>query len=76
MQTPKISVIIPVCNGSKAVSVSFEGLRNQTFKDFEMIFVNDGSSDNNLEILNKFKKLDNRVVVVDRENGGFETVIL
>lgn len=76
MQTPKISVIILVYNGSEVVSVPFEGLRNQTFKDFEMIFVNDGSSDNSLEILNEFKKLDNRVVVIDRENGGFATAYL
>lgn len=73
MQNPKISVIIPVYNGSNVVSVPFEGLRNQTFKDFEMIFINDGSSDNSLEILNEFKKLDDRVVIFSRENGGFAT---
>ena len=67
----KVSVIIPVYNTAKYLPFLFCSLENQTFKDFEVIFVNDGSTDNSLKLLESFKKsscLD--VKVISQENMG------
>lgn len=66
----KISVVIPVYNVEEYLEDSISSLLNQTFEDFELICVNDGSKDNSLDILKKFAKLDSRVVVINKENGG------
>lgn len=67
---PRISVVIPVYNASRFLDDSIGGLLSQTFDDFELICVNDGSKDDSLEILNDFAKNDSRVIVIDKENGG------
>ena len=67
---PRISVLIPVYNVSEFLENSIDSLLNQTFSDFELICVNDGSTDNSLEILNDFSKRDSRVKVINKENGG------
>ena len=66
----KISVVIPVYNVAEFLEEAISSLLNQTFEDFELICVNDGSKDNSLDILNDFAKKDSRVVVIDKENGG------
>lgn len=66
----KISVIIPVYNVSEFLEEAISSLLNQTFSDFELICVNDGSKDNSLDILNQFAKKDSRIIVIDKENGG------
>ena len=65
-----ISIVIPVYNIEKYLKECLDSLINQTFKDFEVICVNDGSKDNSLEILNKYSKKDSRFKVVSQENGG------
>ena len=67
---PKISVIIPVYNAEAFLDESIPSLLNQSFKQIELVCVNDGSKDNSLEMLNKFAKDDSRVIVIDQENGG------
>ena len=67
---PKISVIIPVYNVEKYLERCLESLINQTFKDWEAICINDGSTDNSSEILSKFKSLDNRFKIIDQPNQG------
>ena len=66
----KVSVIIPVYNAKDFLHESINSVLNQTLKDIELICVNDGSTDNSLEILNEFAKKDSRVRVFDKENGG------
>ena len=66
----KISVIIPVYNASEFLDDAFDCLLNQTFTDFELVCVNDGSKDNSLEILNNYASRDSRVKVIDKPNGG------
>lgn len=66
----KISILIPVYNVEEFLDEAITSLLNQTFEDFEVICVNDGSKDNSLEILNDFAKKDSRITVINKENGG------
>lgn len=68
--TKKISVIVPVYNAAAYLSRCIEGLLGQTFSNFELIMVNDGSSDESSEICHRYKKTDSRILVLDKENGG------
>lgn len=63
--SPKISIIIPVFNSSKTLVKCIKSIINQSFVDFEAIFVNDCSTDNSLEILNQYVKLDNRIKIIN-----------
>lgn len=65
-----ISVIIPVYNVEKYLSVCLDSVLNQTFKDLEIICINDGSKDNSINILNEYKKRDGRIVIIDKKNAG------
>ncbi len=67
---PKISIIVPVYNVKKYLSKCLDSLINQTLKDIEIICVNDGSTDNSLDILNEYAKKDERIVVINKENSG------
>ncbi|WP_434275936.1 glycosyltransferase family 2 protein, partial [Aliarcobacter cryaerophilus] len=67
---PIISVVIPVYNSELYLQRCIDSILNQTFKNFEAIFVNDGSTDNSLEILNYYKSLDNRIKIINQENCG------
>ncbi|MGV8141087.1 MAG: glycosyltransferase family 2 protein [Candidatus Woesearchaeota archaeon] len=72
MKRPKISVVMSVYNGETYLFETMESLLNQSFNDFELITVNDGSTDNTLQILKQFKKRDKRVVIVNnKKNIGF-----
>ena len=70
MNSPNISVIIPVYNGEKYIAKCIESLLCQTLHDIEVIVVNDGSKDNTLNIINQFSQKDSRVIVVDKVNEG------
>ena len=65
-----VSAIIPVYNSEQFLEECIESLRNQTLKEIEMIFINDGSTDNSLEILNKYEKIDSRIKVINQNNSG------
>lgn len=67
---PKISVIMPVYNGSEWLDESIPSVLNQTFKDFELLVINDESKDNSIDILRKYEQKDNRVRVFDNKNQG------
>lgn len=69
-QKPKISVIIPVYNVEKYLRKCLDSLLNQTFKDIEIICINDGSPDNSLNILNEYASKDERIIVISQENQG------
>lgn len=69
----KISILIPVYNTSKYLERCLNSIINQNFKDIEIICVNDGSIDNSLEILNKFAQQDNRIKIINKNNGGLTT---
>jgi len=67
---PKISVIIPIYNMEKYLARCLDSVINQTLKDIEIICINDGSTDNSLEILTKYSKKDSRITVINKKNGG------
>ena len=70
MKTPLVSVLIPVYNVEKYLSRCLDSLINQTLTDIEIICVNDGSTDDSLKILRQYQEKDNRIVIVDKKNGG------
>ncbi|WP_170000229.1 glycosyltransferase [Campylobacter sp. RM9328] len=66
----KISVIMPVYNAEKYLDEAIQSILNQTYKDCEFIIINDGSTDDSLSIIERYKKQDERIVLIDRENRG------
>lgn len=70
LNSPKISVIVPVYNAEPFLEDAMNSVLNQTLKNIEIVCVNDGSTDNSLDMLNEFAKKDFRVIVIDKENGG------
>jgi glycosyltransferase involved in cell wall biosynthesis len=69
MQIPEISVIIPVFNAAPFLQESIESILNQTFSDFELIILNDKSTDESLEIIKRIQSKDNRVIIIDKEQN-------
>lgn len=66
----KISIIIPVYNAEKYLEQCLESVITQSLKEIEIICVNDGSTDNSLQILEKYSRKDNRIIIINQENGG------
>ena len=66
----KISIIIPVYNVDKYLRACLDSIINQTFTDFEVICVNDGSEDSSLGILNEYAAKDKRFIVLSQKNQG------
>lgn len=69
----KISVIVPVYNVEKYLNRCIESIINQTYTNLEIILVNDGSNDASGNICEKYKIMDNRVVVIHKDNGGISS---
>lgn len=67
---PKISVIIPVYNSELYISECIESLINQSLKECEFIFVNDGSKDESPQIIEKYSHQDSRIILINQENRG------
>ena len=67
----KISVIVPVYNMSKYLNKCLDSLVNQTFKDYEIIIINDGSTDNSLDIIKEYKnRYPDLIIYYDNQNQG------
>lgn len=66
----EVSVIIPVYNVERYLKECLDSVVNQTFKDFEVICVNDGSTDSSLDILNDYSEKFKFIKVISQENGG------
>lgn len=66
----KVSIIIPVYNAEKYISRCIESVLEQSYKNIEIILVNDGSKDNSLNILKKFDSISEKIVVIDKKNSG------
>ncbi|MBU1667540.1 glycosyltransferase [bacterium] len=69
-KNPTISVVMPVYNAENYLDEAIQSILNQTYKDFEFIIINDGSTDKSLEIIEKYKNIDIRITLINRENRG------
>lgn len=69
MTNPSISVLMPAYNTEKYVGEAIESVLNQTFKDFEFIIIDDGSTDKTWEIIQEYAKKDNRIVALKNETN-------
>lgn len=65
-----LSVIVPVYNGEKYIEDCLKSIVNQTYKDLQIIVVDDGSKDNTKSILSNIAKKDSRIEIINKENGG------
>ena len=64
------SIVIPLYNKEKSIGNTLKSVLNQTFTDFEVIVVNDGSTDNSANVVTEFAKQDRRIRLVNKPNGG------
>lgn len=69
----KVTVVIPVYNVEKYLEACLDSVIDQTLKDIEIICVNDGSTDKSLNILKKYAQKDDRIVIIDKKNGGLSS---
>lgn len=67
---PKVSIIVPVYNTAEFLPACLDSIVNQTYKEIEIICVNDGSEDNSLDVLTDYKNKYPQIVVIDKPNGG------
>lgn len=66
----KVSIITPCYNGAKYISQTIESVLSQTYTNWEMIIINDGSKDNSVEVIEPYTQKDNRIKLVNQKNGG------
>ena len=69
----KVSVIVPVYNVEDYLCECLDSLITQTLSDIEIICINDGSTDNSLEILTNYSKRDSRIKIITQENKGLSS---
>lgn len=69
----EISILVPVYNVEKYISKCIKSILEQSFKNFELILVNDGSTDKSLDICKKFELIDSRIRIINKKNGGLSS---
>lgn len=70
MTTPQISIVVPVYNAENFLENCIASILNQSFKDFELILVDDGSTDHSVQICDRYASLDHRIKVLHKQNAG------
>lgn len=71
MPKPKVSILVPCFNVERYVAECLQSLQQQTLDDFEVICLNDGSTDNTLNIIRQTVGNDNRFHIIDKPNSGY-----
>jgi glycosyltransferase involved in cell wall biosynthesis len=66
----KVSVILPIYNAEQYLEECLKSIYRQTFKDYELIAIDDGSTDNSLDILERYRNSINNMTIISRENKG------
>lgn len=69
----KVSVIIPIYNAEKRIGKCLDSILNQTYNNFEIVCVNDGSTDSTENILKLYSNSDSRIIVINKKNEGAST---
>lgn len=70
MNNPLVSIIVPVYNVQNSVARCLESVLAQTWKEIEVIVLNDGSTDGSLAICEQFRRKDPRITLIDKPNAG------
>lgn len=70
IENPKLSIIIPIYNAQTYLNECLNSIYNQTFKDFEVLLIDDGSTDNSKHIIETFTKKDSRFKYIYKDNSG------
>ncbi len=65
-----ISIIVPIYNSEKYLKRSISSILCQTYKNIEVLLINDGSTDNSIKICQEFSRIDNRIKIIDKKNSG------
>lgn len=73
MEKDKISIIVPIYNNEKYCSKCIKSIVDQTYRNIEILIIDDGSTDNSLKICKEYAQKDNRIKVIHKENGGLST---
>lgn len=71
----KVTIVVPIYNVEKYVAKCLDSLIKQTFKDIEIWAISDGSPDDSVNIVKEYAKKDNRVKCIEKENGGYGSVL-
>ena len=66
----KISIVIPIYNSERYLKRCIDSIVNQTYKNLEIILINDGSTDDSIKIIKNYQKKDNRIRIIDKSNTG------
>ena len=66
---PKVSIVLPTYNGEEYIRQSIDSIRNQTFEDWELIIVNDYSTDGTSLIIREYEKKDSRIIVIENSEN-------
>ena len=70
VNSPKVSIIVPVYNVEKYLHRCVDSILLQTFTDFELLLIDDGSTDKSVDICDKYALKDSRIRVFHKKNGG------
>lgn len=71
IDAPKVSVLVPICNVERYLEECLDSLAAQSFIDFEVLCINDGSTDGSLAIIHRYMEADARFRVIDKPNSGY-----
>lgn len=75
IEEPLVSVVLPVYNGEQYLAEAIDSILKQTFENFELIMIDDGSTDSSAQILSAYQQRDRRIRVIIRENRGLATTL-
>lgn len=70
-ESPRVSVVVPICNVENFLDQCLESVRAQTFSDIEILCLNDGSRDASSSIMHRHAEADDRIICVDKQNEGY-----
>ncbi|EGM8657659.1 glycosyltransferase, partial [Campylobacter jejuni] len=73
MQDKKVGIVIPIYNVEKYLDECLQSVIDQTYTNLSIVLVNDGSNDNSLSIAKKYALQDERIIIIDKKNGGLSS---
>ena len=70
LEQPLVSIIVPIYNAQDHIARCVESIRRQTYKNIEILLLNDGSQDVSLQVCEMYARVDDRIVLIDKANSG------